>query len=232
MENILIGAVAGVLAALVLPTISKKLLKLSDSASANVTKFGVVIFAVLAVNFYPIYKSQNAAKILDSEINKSIAQANANTKEGGNVADTLREESIEKANKKIESGSESEKKVAAASQFFGYYFVNIKTRKDYCLNLGVAITNFVKEFESIHANDLNNARRILKTTIEAENNFYTTSQSSFEKILNVEMPAQATQLNVTEKELCEALEIDATNIAQSMRFSDLMPLQSKMINEL
>ena len=110
MENILVGAIAGGLAALILPIISKKLLKLSDSAAANVSKFGVVIFAVLAVNFYPIYKSQNAAKILDSEVNKSITQANANTKEGGNVADTLREESIEKANKKIESGSESEKK--------------------------------------------------------------------------------------------------------------------------
>ena len=100
------------------------------------------------------------------------------------------------------------------------------------MNLGVEITNFVKEFESIHANDLNNARRILKTTIEAENNFYTTSQSSFEKVLNLEMPAQAKQSNVTEKELCEAIESDAVNIAKSMRFSDLMPLQSKLINEL
>ena len=232
MENILVGAMAGGLAALILPIISKKILKLSDSTAANVSKFGVVIFAVVAINLYPMYKSQNAAKILDSEINKTIEQANANTKDGGNIADTLREDSIEKANKKIESSSGSEKKIAAASQFLGYYLVNTKTRKDYCSNLGVTITNFVKEFESEHATDLSNTRKILKTTIEAEDNFYLTSKSSFEKVLNVEMPAQAKQLNVTEKQICETLESDAVNIAKAMQFSDVMPLQAKVINEL
>ena len=202
MENILVGAVAGGLAALILPIISKKILKLNDSTAANVSKFGVVIFAIVVVNLYPIYKSQNASKMFDTEINKTIEQAIASTKDGGNVADTLREDSIEKANKKIESGSESEKKVAAASQFLGYYLINIKTRKDYCSNLGVTITNFVKEFESEHTTDLSNARKIFKTTLEAEDNFYLTSKISFEKVLNVEMPAQAKQLNVTEKEVC------------------------------
>jgi hypothetical protein len=232
MENILVGAIAGGLAALILPTISKKILKLSDSVAANVSKFGVVIFAILAINLYPAYKSQNAAKIMDTEINKAIEQANVNTKDGGNVADTLREESMEKANKKIESSSGNEKKIAAASQFLGYYLVNTKTRKDYCLNFGVEITNFVKEFESVNTNDLNAARKILNTTLDAEDNFYKTSKNSFEKIINIDMTSQAKQYSVTEKQICEALEADAANIAQSMRFSVAMPVQSKVINEL
>ena len=75
MENILVGAVAGGLAALILPIISKKILKLNDSTAANVSKFGVVIFAIVVVNLYPIYKSQNASKMFDTEINKTIEQA-------------------------------------------------------------------------------------------------------------------------------------------------------------
>ena len=232
MENILVGAIAGGLAALILPIISKKILKLSDSTAANVSKFGVVIFAIIAINIYPMYKSKNAEKIIDSQVDTAIEQAIAGTKDGGNIADTLLEDSINKANKTIESSIGSEKKIAAASQFLGYYLINIKTRKDYCSNLGVTITNFVNEFESEHTTDLSNARKILKTTLEAEDKFYFTSKNSFEKILNLEMPAQAKQLNLTEKEVCESLETNGASVAKAMRFSDALPLQSKILNEL
>ena len=53
-QNILIGAIAGGIAALILPQISK-IFKLGESVSIKVSQIGVATCAILAVNFIPAH---------------------------------------------------------------------------------------------------------------------------------------------------------------------------------
>jgi hypothetical protein len=96
----------------------------------------------------------------------------------------------------------------------------------------VAIPTFVSAFVKINQRELISARKIQATSPEPdEEKFYQFVKASMLKTLTFQMKDQASQLKITEKEICQAVESSAMEVASSLRFSELMPSQSKVLIE-
>lgn len=207
-----------------------KLLKLSEGASLKVSQIGVVVCAIGAVNLFSSIEQQQAFKQMDAAVTESINDAKP--VDGKSASEALREKTMKHANEVIANTSDNDKKLStAASQFMGFYLVNVRTRPEYCLTLGVAIPTFVKEFEEINHPELIAARKALAILPSDEEKFYLQARESILKGFIFQIKDQAVQYKITEKQICEATELNAKEFASEMQFSKLMPLQSKTMTD-
>lgn len=215
-QNVLIGAIAGGIAALILPQISK-ILKLSESVSIKVSQIGVATCAILAVNFIP-------AHIFNSEVDKILANTEQMT------AEAMQQKLINDSNNKLATITDLAKKEnSAASLFIGYYLVNMRSRVEYCSKQGVDIAEFSNEFSKVNQRELVSARNILKLTHEAEDNFYQQSKDGFTKAIETQMQKQANEAKISMKDFCEAIKANPEVMADSLQYSKLVPIQSQIL---
>ncbi len=188
---IAIGAIAGGGAAIILPIISK-LLKLSESASLKVSQIGVVVCAIGAVNLFSSINQQQAFKQMDAAVTQSINDAKP--VDGKSASDVFMENSKKGANEALVNSSDAKTKLTtAASQFMGFYMMNVRTRPEYCLTLGVTIPTFIKEFDKINEHELTLARKALAISLLGEDKFYQDARATFLKALTFQMKEGVTQ---------------------------------------
>jgi hypothetical protein len=226
LSQILIAAIAGGVGALILPRVSK-LLGFNEANSRRIQIFGVIAIALISVkifnSIYENYEIKESNKTIDSLITESAPNATQNK------AEVIQENSIRLGNEQLSNASSrAEKEKVAASQFIGYYFVN-RVRNDYCSKLGVPLTNFTNEFNKQNELELAKSRKILNLTAINEEEFYKKNYSAYYKILQIQMSDQSKQLELSEKNLCNALELGAEETVKSMKYSVLLPAQSKIL---
>lgn len=232
--QIVTGAIGGGIGYLLL-NLGAKFLKLRDSTSGKVTRYGAVVCAIVAVKLLGAISQPEITTQAVEKMDATITQAMTDAKpaDGKSVAEVMGENMQKKANDELARLPDGRKKLdAAANQFLGFYLVNARTRLEYCSSLDVAIPTFVSELEKINQRELISARKIQAASPEPdEEKFYQLVKTSMLKTLTFQMKDQASQLKITEKEFCEALESNAAEIAGRLRFSELLPSQSKVLIE-
>jgi hypothetical protein len=226
LSQILIAAIAGGIGAFILPRVSK-FLGLNEANSKRIQIVGVIAIALISVKIFNLlnesYLIKESNKTIEGLINESAPNANQTR------AEILQEKSIRLGNDQLSNASsKAEKEKIAASQFLGFYLVN-RIRSDYCLKLGINLTNFNNEFNKQNELELVKSRKILNLTAISEDEFYKKNYSAYYKILEIQMIDQAKQFEVSEKNLCNALELGAEETAKSMKYSVLLPTQSKIL---
>lgn len=210
-----------------------KLIKLPDSKSEKVTRYGGIISAILAITFLgPIYQAEINKQLL-KKVDTTISQAIVEAKpvDGKSAFEVLRENSEKKNNEQLASISDREKKLyMASSQFLGFYLGNTKSRPEYCSSLGVAIPRFVSEFEKVNQRELISARKI-QTSSHGPNieKSFQTMEALGLKIITLQMTDWASQMKISGKELCQIFESNPIENAARLRYSELMPLQSQLL---
>ncbi len=234
LGQIVTGAIGGGVGYLLL-NLGAKLLKLRDSTSEKVTRYGAVVCAIVAVKLLGAISQPEITAQAVEKMDATITQAMTEAKlvDGKSATKVMSENMQKKANDELAKIPDGRKKLdAAANQFLGFYLVNARTRPEYCSSLGVAIPTFVNEFDKINQRELKSARKIQATSPEPdEEKFYQLVKASMLKTITFAMKDQASQLKITEKELCQAFESSAIEVASSFRFSVLMPSQSKVLIE-
>lgn len=232
LGQIVTGAIGGGVGYLLL-NFGVKLLKLRDSTSGKVTRYGAIVCAIVAVKLLGAISQPEITTQAVEKMDATITQAMTEAKpvDGKSATEVMAENMRKKANDELTRLPDGRKKLdAAANQFPGFYLVNARTRPEYCSSLGVAIPTFVSEFDKINQRELISARKIQATSPEPdEEKFYQLVKASMLKTLTFQIKDQASQLKITEKEFCQALESSATEIAGRLRFSELMPSQSKVL---
>ena len=234
LGQIVTGAIGGGVAYLLL-TLGAKLVKLRDSTSKNVTRYGAIVCSIVAVRLLgaisqPEITTQTVEK-MDTTIDQAIIDAKP--ADGQSATDVMGEIMRKKAKDEQDRHPDGREKLdTAANQFLGFYLLNARTRSDYCFSLGVAIPTFVSEFDKMNQRELISARKIHATSpLPDKEKFYQSVNASMLKTLTFQMKDQASQLKMTEKEFCQAHESSPTEIAGRLRFSELMPSQSKVLIE-
>jgi len=100
------------------------------------------------------YESQSfkeASVSVTSEVEKEIQSAKSQATPEKSTTEILIEESQKKINSTLDNSATKKKKlVAASNMFFGAYFLNTRTRPEYCSKLGVNISEFVNEYKKVH----------------------------------------------------------------------------------
>lgn len=234
LGQIVIGAIGGGVG-FILFNLGANILKVSDSTNKKITRYGVVICAIAAVQILGAISQPDTTTQTVEKMDATMTQAIAEAKplDGKSATEVMAENMKRKANDSLASLPDGRKKLdAVANQFLGFYLVNARTRPEYCSNLGVAIPTFVSEFDKINQRELISARKIQALSPEPdEEKFYQLTKSSMLKTIAFAMKDQASQLKMTEKELCQAIESNAIDVAGSFRFSGLMPSQSKVLIE-
>lgn len=230
--QVVTGAIGGGLGYLLLH-LCTKLLKVRDSTSVRVTRYGALVCAILAVKLVGLISQppNNAQTVEKMDAMITQAMKEAKPVDGKSAAEVMAENMQKKANDEL-AGLSDERKIldAAANQFMGFYLMNTRTRPEYCLSHGVPIPTFVSEFDKINQRELISARKIQATSSDPdEEKLYQLVKASMLKTLTFQIKDQSSQLKITEKEFCQAFESNATEIVDRLRFSELMPSQSKVL---
>lgn len=145
LGQIIAGAIGGVVG-YPLFKLGAKLLKLPDRTNETVSRFGVVVCAIVAVKLLGAISQPDmttrAVEKMDATVNQAIIEAKP--VDGKSATDVMAENMRKKANDELDSHPDGREKLdTAANQFLGFYLVNARTRSEYCLSLGVAIPTFV-----------------------------------------------------------------------------------------
>lgn len=223
MENIIAGALGGMLAALILPS----LLKLTDWPLATKTiiqRIAVVALALVSVTLWSSYKHQSALVEASNTMDVSVAKAQQAQVEGKDV-----EASLQAQFKELQRKSPASTIASVTDQFFGFYMINARSRFAYCQSLGVDLTAFVAEFSQSNRAELTAARAQLKATGRNEDALYREIEPMLVKSIAGISKAQADQYHVTEAEFCQEVAKNATEYAKLMTFAANAPEQDKLL---
>jgi hypothetical protein len=173
--------------------------------------------------------SDNAAKVLEERV--AIAQKQAGG--GKSASDILFQGAAKEINSELDKKGNGDKNAISASNFFfGAYFLNTRTRSEYCLKLGVPIEGFVAAYreryktlfsaaEKIQIYDFNNHGMTYDPDV-----FYKLLSPSIEKFITQDMSDAASTLKVSPREVCESMERD------SMKWVNQMPLSPAIAEAL
>ena len=119
--------------------------------------------------------------------------------------------------------SQDKKLLHAANQFIGFYYVNVKTRYEYCYKLGVDIAPFVTAFKTLHAEEFRiasdaHARKKVNTELmvsELEPTFWSTIDQA---VLDA-----ARQNKITPKDVCVGVAENGSALAAELSFKKMQP---------
>ncbi len=188
----------------------------------NVLSFVVFIVAFIVVKYgIQEYRDYSNAATVENEYEQLKAEAMSSS--GGTSGDAIYLAAQKLSTKAIENyNSEREKRLYAANFFFGYYFMNMRSRKYFCKALGVDIAPFLNSFAQLNKSEQQSAATI-----------YAQYEQSKEELWLVVKPVQAEQMaqnmqeaadtyRLTIKETCE-LFVDYPEMALDMKFNTRAP---------
>lgn len=194
--------------------------------------FAVAYYAVKGLR--QDWTNKNAAERGVSEAYKKIHEKAAQEHPDKPVSKALGEAASSLSQADLSSKTGAAKADTAAGQFLGYYLVNVRTRAEYCRNLGVDISPFVAAFRNHNAGLYAKTREIhsRETTIspdDLEETLYSAMKPTIERLLQDATAAVATENGITTTEVCEAF---ATEPALMVKELDLAKTNPTLRNAL
>ncbi len=205
------------------------------------TAFGKLIFVVVFVISFLAVKelksqwfqsrsmqetSERGAANTEQEI--KAAQSQATTEKS--TTEVLVEKSYKNAITTLNtSNTEKQKLTAASNFFFGAYFLNTRTRADYCASLGTPIKSFVNAYEQKHHQLFISAERIQILDFKEHgipydlDKFYKFVSPSTEKMIAQDMKDAASTLKISEREVCQSMEQNSIEWVNEMDYRKRAP---------
>lgn len=144
--------------------------------------------------------------------------------------EAFRDEAIEKSAESLANKTGDRKLNAAADMYWGFYFVNTRSRSEFCKGHGVDISNFSKVFSDMHQNETLKARLIYaKFSKISEEQLYQKMQSLLFKTVTEDMQAISSQYKISFPQACQVLDEHAKEIVADMLISKTQPAVSNVL---
>lgn len=131
--------------------------------------------------------------------------------------------------------TEKEKSIAASNFFFGAYFLNTRSRAEYCASRGVKIESFVAAYKKTNHDLFVSAEKYQIEDLRDHGYAYDIDQlykimsPALEKYVVQDMEDIATMLKISESEVCQSLEQNAAQWADSMDYRKRVPEGAQML---
>jgi len=119
--------------------------------------------------------------------------------------------------------SEREKINRAADMFFGYYFINTRSRNAFCGKRGIDISSFVKLFSALNDQEFKKAKLIYKQAGKNEEKLWSKIESIQYRIVSQDMQDTANFYQITLDDACRFLAKNAADVVPAMRLSKTLP---------
>jgi hypothetical protein len=142
----------------------------------------------------------------------------------------IQREGIAKADEMMKNAPDDRtRRQNAAGTFYGFYFVNTRSRVDYCKEQGSDIQPFVTIFQGNHVNELAAARAILAEIGTDEETLYTQIKPQLRDLLNTDMKFIADAGKTDAKGACELIIARADVLAGQMQLSKVQPMVERVL---
>jgi hypothetical protein len=140
------------------------------------------------------------------------------------VSEAMQLEAIEQTSNKLAAEPDEQKRAARAANFFwGFYFINVRERPEFCEEHGTRIQSFVGAFEKIHASEYTSAKTIYARMAEDESKIYTLIKPQLRKMIVLDMSDIAATNKITLKQACELIEENAEALVKEMHLAKMQP---------
>lgn len=179
---------------------------------------------------------QEAGAAASSEAERAIRTAKIQATPDKSATEVLAEKGRRDMTAALnDSATDKRKLISASNFFFGAYFLNTRSRPDYCASLGVNIGSFVAAYAAKHK-DLFSAAEKLQIddfhehgyTYDLEN-FYKMMSPSLEKYIMQDMKDMSVAFKASERDVCESFERNATKWADGLDYRKRAPEVSQLL---
>lgn len=178
------------------------------------------------------YKSRDMIAKVDSEMQNLIDDVKVSDSEEI-PTEQLYQKILEKTAKEFTSMSTKEKFEESTNQFWGFYFINTRARKQFCLDRGVDISLFSDAFKKIHETEFTRASSVYEIRgISPDDLWRVVKKSdSYWDMLELDMNSYV-ESGVSPKDFCSFLSTsDALALVDEMHYSKRAPQQWKILIE-
>ena len=125
-----------------------------------------------------------------------------------------------------------QKRISAATQFFGFYNINVQTRREFCANLGVNIDRYMGEFTRAHAEELARASEIYRNAGIDVERVWDMAKDSTRQFLVQDMQDASVASQLTLAETCQLFNEVAVELVAETHLSEASPLVYKALMEI
>jgi len=145
-------------------------------------------------------------------------------------SEAVRKEGLKRAEEVSRSSKDDEAKIQfAIGNFFGFYFVNVRSHVTYCKNLGVDISAFTKAFEAANQEMYEQAGKLLYRRGATEEQLFKQMETSLASMTAKNMDDLAVTDKLTTRQECE---IQLQNIearVARVNFAKIQPDVAKIL---
>jgi hypothetical protein len=206
---------------------------------ASVVAFALAFYVVKELRkIYANQKSLTAASENTEKImNEALNDAKEKATEDKSAMEILKDESKKKFQKNMASDKSDEDKLAdVASNFYGYYLINVEARKEYCEKIDTPITKFVMEFKDKNKINFEKSTTILEKDFSKNNYKFSYKMmndlmaKSLSPILNQDMQDIKNKLKISDKEACQIFNDRAIQIVESLAYEKQNKIGFEMLS--
>jgi hypothetical protein len=145
-------------------------------------------------------------------------------------SEAVRKEALKRADELSKSSKNDEAKIQfAIGNFFGFYFVNVRSHVAYCKNLGVDISNFTQAFEAANQEMHEQASKLLYRRGVTEEQLFKQMETSLASMTAKNMDDLSATDKLTTRQECE---IQLQNIearVARVNFAKIQPDVAKIL---
>lgn len=184
----------------------------------------VAVAAAVAVRFgLDQYQEQALVAEVDEAVDR-IRERGVRRHPDLPVSEAMRREALATINERLAAEDDPVKRrVMAAGNFFGLWFMNTRQRPAWCAERGVDITPFVAAFRDNNAEVLAAARAALQDSPVSEDRLYALMAPQLDELVARDMADIAAAHDLGPGEACRAIAASAAAVAGEMHVSRLQP---------
>jgi hypothetical protein len=169
------------------------------------------------------YRDRAIASAADAKFAQLKANAAKNSPGTPEAVAVEKEASAEIGNLMSSTTDEAKRRQNAVGVFYGFYFVNVRSRVDYCNEQGVSIQPFIDLFTQNHAKVRDMAKPILEKNGENEEKLYAAIKTQLRGMTDTDMAYIASSNKTDAKGACQIIATRAETIADKMQLSKMQP---------
>lgn len=205
---------------------------MSNGFTKKLLSIAVCLVVFVGVQYgIEYYREQNVIANVDHAFEKLKSDA-AIKHPNSDLSTAIKQEAISQSEIKLKSETSKQRKLEnAAGMFMGFFFVNTKTRPQFCNNQGVNIQPFVTFFEKKHVNELIQAKSILSGAGITQEKLYSMLEPQLGKVIAQDMNDVALQDKISMKDACTLLANNAEAIVEEMQISKTQSQVYQLLND-
>jgi hypothetical protein len=173
---------------------------------------------------------QEASDTTTASAEKKIKIAQDQASPNKSTTETLSEKAHSDINTTLNSvKTDKEKFVAASNFFFGAYFLNTRSRAEYCASRGIKIDRFVSAYEQTNHDLFVSAEKYQIEDLRDHGyaydiaKLYKIMSPTLEKYVVQDMTDIAAKFKISEREVCQSFEQNAPQWAEGMDYRKRVP---------